>query len=199
MNSSIELKIIFLTHKVLNEQSPSYLKDLIVLHYPSRALRSHSAGLLWFLETERQSHADLFYGTTLFPATLHRIGGRALSYQTSLLWNQLPVWVRESDTLPDFKLFFLETITFRAGSGDSNAPWSCYTTSHITHLSCALFYFLYAVIACIHLVSSISPQSLLSLYLFCRPTCSVFHLIFFLFLHRSAFSCHCDRLQQTAV
>lgn len=157
MNSGIELKIIFITYKVLNDQSPSYLKDLIVLHHPSRALRSHSAGLLWFLETERQSHADLFYGTPLFPATLHRIGGRALSYQTSLLWNQLPVWVRESDTLPDFKLFFLKTLTVRPGSGDSNASWSYYTTSHITHLSSALFHFLYAVIACISFVSSISP------------------------------------------
>lgn len=83
MNSSIELKIFFITYKVLNEQSPSCLKDLIVSHYPSRALRSHSAAYCasWRL----RGRADLFYGTTSFPATLHRIGGRALSYPTSLL------------------------------------------------------------------------------------------------------------------
>ncbi len=31
------------------------------------------------------------------------VGGRAFSYQAPLLWNQLPVQVREADTLSMFK------------------------------------------------------------------------------------------------
>ena len=32
-----------------------------------------------------------------------RLGARAFSYQAPLLWNQLPVSVREADTLSTFK------------------------------------------------------------------------------------------------
>ncbi len=42
----IELKILLLTYKALNDQAPSYLKELIVPYYPTRALRSQDADLL---------------------------------------------------------------------------------------------------------------------------------------------------------
>jgi len=36
----IEFKILLLTYKALNDQAPSYLKDLIVRYLPNRALHS---------------------------------------------------------------------------------------------------------------------------------------------------------------
>uniref|UniRef100_A0AAQ5ZSU8 Reverse transcriptase domain-containing protein n=1 Tax=Amphiprion ocellaris TaxID=80972 RepID=A0AAQ5ZSU8_AMPOC len=86
VKSRIEFKILLLTYKALNNQSPSYLKDLIVPYYPSRTLRSQTAGLLVVPRISKS-----------------RMGGRAFSYQAPLLWNQLPVWVREADTLSIFK------------------------------------------------------------------------------------------------
>ena len=87
LKSRIEFKILLLTYKALKGLAPSYLKDLIVPYYPNRSLRSESAGLL------------------VVPRILKsRMGGRAFSYQAPLLWNQLPVWVREADTLSIFKV-----------------------------------------------------------------------------------------------
>ncbi|XP_051811516.1 uncharacterized protein LOC110970601 [Acanthochromis polyacanthus] len=86
VKSRIEFKILLLTYKALNNQSPSYLKDLIVPYYPSRTLRSQAAGLLVVPRISKS-----------------RMGGRAFSYQAPLLWNLLPVWVREADTLSIFK------------------------------------------------------------------------------------------------
>lgn len=82
----IDFKILLLTYKALNGQAPSYLKELIVPYYPTRTLRSQNAGLL------------------VVPRVLKsRLGTRAFSYQAPLLWNHLPVSVREADTLSIFK------------------------------------------------------------------------------------------------
>ncbi|XP_072251172.1 uncharacterized protein [Leuresthes tenuis] len=83
----IQFKILLLTYKVLNDRAPSYLKDLIVRYFPSRALRSQTAGLLVVPRVSKS-----------------RMGGRAFSYQAPLLWNKLPVNVREADTLSTFKI-----------------------------------------------------------------------------------------------
>uniref|UniRef100_A0A3Q3JNC3 Reverse transcriptase domain-containing protein n=1 Tax=Monopterus albus TaxID=43700 RepID=A0A3Q3JNC3_MONAL len=83
----IEFKILLLTYKALNDKAPSYLKDLVEPYHPNRALRSQSAGLLVVPRVHRS-----------------RMGGRAFSYQAPLLWNQLPVSVREADTLSTFKI-----------------------------------------------------------------------------------------------
>ncbi|XP_054875006.1 uncharacterized protein LOC129350900 [Amphiprion ocellaris] len=64
VKSRIEFKILLLTYKALNNQSPSYLKDLIVPYYPSRTLRSQTAGLLVVPRISKS-----------------RMGGRAFSYQ----------------------------------------------------------------------------------------------------------------------
>uniref|UniRef100_A0A8P4KSI9 Reverse transcriptase domain-containing protein n=1 Tax=Dicentrarchus labrax TaxID=13489 RepID=A0A8P4KSI9_DICLA len=82
----IEFKILLLTYKALHGQAPSYLKELIVPYYPTRTLRSLNAGLLV---------------VPIVPKS--RTGARAFSYQAPLLWNQLPVVVREADTLTTFK------------------------------------------------------------------------------------------------
>ena len=82
----IEFKILLLTYKALNGQAPSYLKELIVPYQPTRTLRSQNAGLL------------------VVPIVSKiRTGGRAFNYQAPLLWNHLPVSVREADTLSTFK------------------------------------------------------------------------------------------------
>ncbi|KAI3373418.1 hypothetical protein L3Q82_022031, partial [Scortum barcoo] len=49
-------------------------------------LRSQNSGLLVVPRVSRSS-----------------LGGRAFSYQAPVLWNQLPVWVREADTVSVFK------------------------------------------------------------------------------------------------
>ncbi|XP_067351072.1 uncharacterized protein [Channa argus] len=82
----IEFKTLLLTYKALNGQAPSYIEDLIAPYHPSRPLRSQNAGLLVVPRISKS-----------------RMGGRAFSYQAPLLWNQLPVQIREADTLSTFK------------------------------------------------------------------------------------------------
>ena len=79
-------KILLLTYKALNDQAPSYLKDLRVLNYPSRTSRSQNTGLLVVSRVSKS-----------------KMGGTAFSYQAPLLWNLLPVWVQEADTLSMFQ------------------------------------------------------------------------------------------------
>ncbi|XP_061586908.1 uncharacterized protein LOC133451780, partial [Cololabis saira] len=82
----IQFKILLLAYKAQNGSAPHYLQDLIVPYVPVRALRSQSAGLL---VVPRVSKC--------------RFGGRAFCYQAPLLWNQLPIWVKEADTTSTFK------------------------------------------------------------------------------------------------
>ena len=86
VKSRIEFKILLLTYKALNDQAPSYLKELVVRYYPTRALRSENAELLVVPKISKS-----------------RSGARAFSYQAPLLWNHLPALVREADTLSTFK------------------------------------------------------------------------------------------------
>ncbi|XP_028272704.1 uncharacterized protein LOC114443000 [Parambassis ranga] len=86
VDSRIHFKILLLTYKALHGLAPLYLQDLIVPYVPNRTLRSLSAGLLVVPRIHRS-----------------RMGGRAFSYQAPLLWNQLPIWVREADTASTFK------------------------------------------------------------------------------------------------
>ncbi|MDW1542860.1 reverse transcriptase family protein [Vibrio sp. YT-17] len=86
VKSRIEFKILLLTYKALNGQAPSYLRELTVSYYPTRTLRSENAGLLLVPKVSKS-----------------RSGARAFSYQAPLLWNHLPVTVREADTVSTFK------------------------------------------------------------------------------------------------
>ena len=70
-SSSVQFKILLIrTYKALDDQAPSYIKDLIVQYFPNRALRSQTAGLLVVPRVSKS-----------------RMGGRAFSYQALLLWN----------------------------------------------------------------------------------------------------------------
>ncbi|TWW55902.1 hypothetical protein D4764_09G0009520 [Takifugu flavidus] len=90
----IIFKTLLLTYKVLRGLAPSYLEELVIPYQPNRPLRSQNAGLLVVPRVSRS-----------------RMGGRAFSYQAPLLWNQLPVQVREADSIATFKIR-LETYLF---------------------------------------------------------------------------------------
>ncbi|TWW58995.1 putative RNA-directed DNA polymerase from transposon X-element [Takifugu flavidus] len=83
----IIFKTLLLTYKVLRGLAPSYLEELVIPYQPNRPLRSQNAGLLVVPRVSRS-----------------RMGGRAFSYQAPLLWNQLPVQVREADSIATFKI-----------------------------------------------------------------------------------------------
>ncbi len=86
VKSRIDFKILLLTYKALNGLAPTYIKDLLIPYCPGRQLRSQNAALL---DKPRISKST--------------IGGRAFSYRAPLLWNSLPLCIRESDTLNTFK------------------------------------------------------------------------------------------------
>ncbi|TWW55907.1 hypothetical protein D4764_09G0009570 [Takifugu flavidus] len=83
----IIFKTLLLSYKVLRGLAPSYLEELVIPYQPNRPLRSQKAGLLVVPRVSRS-----------------RMGGRAFSYQAPLLWNQLPVQVREADSIATFKI-----------------------------------------------------------------------------------------------
>ena len=66
--------------------APPYLQDTLVSYQPSRALRSQNARRLVVPKVSKIT-----------------VGGRAFSYQAPLLWNQLPIHVKEADTISTFK------------------------------------------------------------------------------------------------
>ena len=86
VKSRIEFKILLLTFKALNNMAPVYLEELLVPYQPTRALRSQNSGLLVVPKVSKS-----------------RVGARAFSYQAPLLWNHLPLSVREADTICTFK------------------------------------------------------------------------------------------------
>lgn len=86
VKSRIDFKILLLTYKALNGLAPNYIKDLLIPYCPSRQLRSQNAALLVKPRISKST-----------------IGGRAFSYRAPLLWNSLPLYIRESDTLNTFK------------------------------------------------------------------------------------------------
>ena len=77
-----------MTYKAPDGQAPSYLKDVIVPYQPqrTRALRSQSAGL-----------------RTVPRVSESRTGGRVFSFQAPYLTNQLPVWIRDVDSVMALK------------------------------------------------------------------------------------------------
>ncbi|XP_047668210.1 uncharacterized protein LOC125141028, partial [Tachysurus fulvidraco] len=82
----IDYKLLLLTYKALNGLAPMYLTSLLTRYNPSRSLRSQNSGLLVVPRISKSTK-----------------GGRAFSYLAPKLWNSLPVSVRGSDTLSQFK------------------------------------------------------------------------------------------------
>ena len=95
INERINFKILLLIYKSINGHSPSYLKDLFSPYVPRRDLRSADGMLL------------------TKPKMLTSIGERAISYQGPLLWNGLPDYIKQANSIDNFKKK-LKTFYFRS-------------------------------------------------------------------------------------
>ena len=80
-----EYKILLLFYKALNNLAPTYLRDALVLHEPTRMLRSSSSMLLEV------------------PCTRTRYGDRTFSTAAAVLWNSLPLELKTAQTTDCFK------------------------------------------------------------------------------------------------
>ena len=82
----IMYKILLLTYKCLHDLAPSYLVDLIKVYKPSRCLRSSSK-----LNLVSPSISTTSYGH------------RSFCHASADLWNKLPQYMKDSETLGQFK------------------------------------------------------------------------------------------------
>lgn len=83
---SIQFKILLFTYKIINNLALSYFSELLRLQTPVRALTSATQLLL---EQPR--------------SRLKSWGDRAFAVAAPVLWNNLPVAIRASDSMPLFK------------------------------------------------------------------------------------------------
>ena len=82
----IKFKLLILTFRSLNGQAPKYMENMLLPYQPKRHLRSEC---LLLLEVPRTRTA--------------RYGDRAFSKAAPMLWNKLPLDIRQSKTLTTFK------------------------------------------------------------------------------------------------
>ncbi|XP_061913857.1 uncharacterized protein LOC133656987 [Entelurus aequoreus] len=81
-----DFKVLLLTYKILHGLAPAYLADCIVPYVPTRNLRSKNSGLLVIPRAKKKS-----------------AGYRAFSIRAPVLWNALPVTVRDATSVEAFK------------------------------------------------------------------------------------------------
>ena len=86
ISQRIIYKIVLITYKSLNGSAPHYINNMLKPYTPSANLRSLSKGLL-----------------TIPSVKLVNYGERSFSYAAPKLWNELPEYIRKSETLPIFK------------------------------------------------------------------------------------------------
>ena len=97
IKSRIDFKILLITYKALNNQAPTYIKELLSIKKPtSYNLRSHSDPCL--LERPRLK-------------TLKTLGDRSFSLAAPTLWNALPKVIRIASSTATFKKL-LKTFLF---------------------------------------------------------------------------------------
>ena len=83
----ITFKTLLLTYKALNNEAPSYLSDLLLMHNPGKNLRSSCDPILLNIPKSR----------------LKTFGDRAFSVAAPHLWNTLPLHIRSSKSTAVFK------------------------------------------------------------------------------------------------
>ena len=81
-----DFKVLLLTYKSIHGLAPTYLAEMIQPYIPTRNLRSQDAGLLIVPRISKQT-----------------VGGRAFSHRAPLLWNDLPIKVRNANSVQTFK------------------------------------------------------------------------------------------------
>ena len=82
----IDYRILLYAYKALNEQAPSYMEDMLHRYVPTRDLRSADA-------------ADLVKRTS----KTRTYGNRSFSSAAPILWNSLPISLKQSPSVPSFK------------------------------------------------------------------------------------------------
>lgn len=82
----IIFKMLCLTYKALHNIAPAYISELLQYHSPLKALRSTKQGLLSIPKTRTATFGD-----------------RAFSVAAPVLWNNLPMKVRNAESLSVFK------------------------------------------------------------------------------------------------
>ena len=85
ISERIKYKLLLITYKAIHGQAPPYLCELLHLYQPKRNLRSKSKLLL------EVKPCKLSYGR------------RAFANAAPVLWNQLPLDIRQCDKLVTFK------------------------------------------------------------------------------------------------
>ena len=81
-----EFKLMLLVYKALNGLAPQYIRGMLYVHQPVRNLRSSSMELLKVPKSR-----------------LKTIGDRAFSIHAPRIWNNLPAYIRQSDSVTKFK------------------------------------------------------------------------------------------------
>ena len=82
----IEYKVLIYTFKELSSQSPSYLIEMIQPYHPARTLRSQHKALLIVPKSKTRSYGD-----------------RRFSVSSPKLWNVLPNYIKNSNSVQHFK------------------------------------------------------------------------------------------------
>ena len=91
----IEFKLLVLVYQAVHHLGPSYLTSLVTPYAPTRSLRSAAQRSL-----------------TILRYNLDRYGRRTFSVSCPSLWNNLPLTIREADSLTKFQSV-LRTHLFR--------------------------------------------------------------------------------------
>ena len=96
----VKFKILIQVFKILNDQLPLYLVDLISRHVPTQALRSRDANLL------------------AVPRSFSKFGDRRFSVSGPRLWNDLPTFIKNAESLTQIKtllkIYFFTQMFFEA-------------------------------------------------------------------------------------
>ncbi|XP_043935110.1 uncharacterized protein LOC122808205 [Protopterus annectens] len=82
----IRFKVLLLVFKALNGLTPTYLSEILLPYVPARALRSEDLSLLVVPKSRLKMRGD-----------------RAFSVAAPKLWNELPLYIRQSSSVAVFK------------------------------------------------------------------------------------------------
>ena len=86
IRARIDFKILLITYKALNNQTPDYITELLDIYRPKRTLRSTSQNLLAVPQSNTKTY-----------------GERTFQVSAPKLWNSLPDYIRLSSSLGIFK------------------------------------------------------------------------------------------------
>ena len=86
VQSRVVYKILLTTYKALNGLAPEYISELVQIHEPPRSLRSAAK-----------------YELCVRKPNLKTYGARSFSFAAPVLWNEMPLSIRQSPSIDTFK------------------------------------------------------------------------------------------------